>query len=101
MAEKHKVGSVSALAAGKPLSAKIEKQNIAVFMINGTVIAIEGKCPHAGGPLHKGELDGTKLSCPWHGWTYDLTSGACEEDPEVWLPTFPVQVEGDDIFVLL
>ena len=41
------------------------------------------------------------LSCPWHGWTYDLKSGVCEEDSEVRLPLFDVQIEGDDIFVLL
>ena len=101
MAEKHRVGTLSELAGGKSLSAKIGKQAIAVFMVDGAVIAAEGKCPHAGGPLHKGELSGSMLSCPWHGWTYDLKSGACEEDSEVRLPLFDVQIEGEDIFVLL
>jgi nitrite reductase/ring-hydroxylating ferredoxin subunit len=65
------------------------------------VIATNGQCPHAEGPLHEGDVDGTILTCPWHGWTFDLESGACQEDDSIILERYPVRIDGDDVFVTL
>ncbi len=97
----HRVGSLQALRAGTPTKARIDGQAIAVFMLGDDVVATNGKCPHAGGPLYQGEIDGTILTCPWHGWTYDLRTGACDEDPSLNLERYKVRVDGDDIMVLL
>lgn len=101
MAELHKVGLRSQLAENQHLAAKAGAQDIALFLVGGEVIATTGKCPHAGGPLHKGTVCAGKLSCPWHGWTYDLATGECEESDDVSLARFEVRVEGDDVFVVV
>ncbi|MGQ0697273.1 MAG: Rieske (2Fe-2S) protein [Panacagrimonas sp.] len=101
MAELHKVGLRSQLGENQHLAAKAGTRDIALFLVDGKVIATAGKCPHAGGPLHKGKVCAGKLSCPWHGWIYDLATGECEESDDVNLARFEVQLEGDDIFVVI
>jgi nitrite reductase (NADH) small subunit len=49
--------------------------------------------------LAEGELDGTTIVCPWHGWEYDITTGANLDDPSVKLGCYPVKADGDDILV--
>jgi nitrite reductase (NADH) small subunit len=101
MAEPTKVARRSALAEGEPLAVQVGEQPIALFLVDGDVVATAGKCPHAGGPLHKGSVCDGKLSCPWHGWTYDLATGECEESDDITLQRFEVRVEGDDVWVLV
>ncbi|MEH6759094.1 MAG: Rieske (2Fe-2S) protein [Parasphingorhabdus sp.] len=100
MAE-HKIGSVAAVRAGEPTKAKVDKTAIALFACGDDIVATSGRCPHAHGPLHEGEVDGTLLTCPWHGWEFDLKTGICEEDPELELQRFPVRIDGDDIWVTI
>ena len=98
---KHRVGSLAKLQGGKPLSANVDGTRVAVFLVEGEPVATTGKCPHAGGPLFTGSLCGSTLTCPWHGWSFDLKSGECEEDPEILLPFYPVSIDGDEVFVEL
>lgn len=98
-ADMMKVGELSALTADKPLRASLGSEKILIFLVNGAPVATAARCPHAHGPLHQGEVCGTVLTCPWHGWSFDLVTGECEEDPELLLTRYAVQVEGDDILV--
>ncbi|HSV70718.1 MAG TPA: Rieske (2Fe-2S) protein [Methylibium sp.] len=95
----HCVGSVAALRGGQPISASVDGRTIAIFAVDDGVVATSGTCPHAGGPLHEGEVDGKVLTCPWHGWTFNLESGVCEDDPCMKLERYAVRIEGDDILV--
>jgi 3-phenylpropionate/trans-cinnamate dioxygenase ferredoxin component len=74
----------------------------AVLLCNvaGTLYAIEDLCTHDGGELDQGELEGCKIMCPRHGAYFDVTTGAALTLPAI-LPvaTFPVKVEGDEVFV--
>lgn len=97
----HRVGSLAELRAGKAMKATIEGRKVAIFAVEDGVVATNGRCPHAQGPLHNGDVEGTVLTCPWHGWTFDLKTGVCDEDPELVLERYPVVVEGDDILVRL
>jgi nitrite reductase (NADH) small subunit len=97
----HKVGSLADLRARKSLDALVGEELIALFWVDGQVIATTGVCPHAGGPLFDGSVCGFKVSCPWHGWSFDLSTGRCDEDPDVKLPFFDVRIEGDDIVISL
>ena len=47
----------------------------AVFNVDGKFHVLDGICPHAGGPLGKGMLQGCVVTCPWHGWQFDVSSG--------------------------
>ena len=62
---------------------------------------MDGICPHSGGPLGHGALDGAILSCPYHGWEFDCRTGASAADEDVRLPTYAVRVEDGEILVEL
>jgi 3-phenylpropionate/trans-cinnamate dioxygenase ferredoxin subunit len=71
---------------------------IAVIRAGGAIYAIENECPHATNPLVEGDLVGTTLVCVYHGWRFDLGSGACLHGEEP-VRSYPVAVEGDEIVV--
>ena len=74
----------------------------AVLLCNagGNVYGIEDVCTHDGGPLDQGELMGTRIMCPRHGATFDVTTGAALTPPAVVpVATYRVRVEGDDVIV--
>ncbi|SCW34072.1 nitrite reductase (NADH) small subunit [Sphingobium faniae] len=95
----NKVGTMSELSAGKPIRATVDGEKILIFLVDDRPVATAARCPHAQGPLHQGEICGSQLICPWHGWTFNLPSGSCEEDPDLFLKTYKVECEGDDILV--
>jgi nitrite reductase/ring-hydroxylating ferredoxin subunit len=68
----------------------------AVFNVAGRVCATQAKCTHRGGPLSEGALDGSTVTCPWHGSQFDVCTGAVRRGPaREPLETYPVTVEGD------
>ena len=80
------------LGPGAGRLVEIDGKAIALFNVDGTYHAIEDHCLHAGGPLHEGPLEGRTVVCPWHGWRFDLTTGACDMNPKVCLDRYPVRV---------
>ena len=94
-----KVASKAEIPAGTGKVVEVGGKAIAVFNCDGSFYAIDNTCKHRGGPLAEGSVAGTTVSCPWHGWEYDVTSGACQMDPSIKVQTFHVTVEGDDILV--
>lgn len=101
MSNFHRVCSVSELQSKQQMEAKVGEKAIALFVVGDEFHATNALCPHANGPLAEGELDGCMLSCPWHGWTYDLKTGVSPDDPCMKLQVFEVRVEGDDLLVAL
>jgi nitrite reductase/ring-hydroxylating ferredoxin subunit len=71
---------------------EVDGRAIALFRVAGAIHAVEDTCLHAGGPLSEGALDGPTVTCPWHGWQYDVTTGACALNPLQSLERFPVRV---------
>jgi nitrite reductase/ring-hydroxylating ferredoxin subunit len=66
--------------------------------VGGVVHAIDNNCPHNGGPLGKGELHGTDIVCPWHGWRWNVTSGRNSWPGTDWrVSRVPVRIVGDEI----
>jgi nitrite reductase (NADH) small subunit len=84
-------------SSGKMIEAGGRK--LALFHSNGQFFAIDNACLHRGGPLGEGEVYGTRVVCPWHGWEYDFSTGCNVDDPSLKLTCFAVKVEGDDILV--
>ena len=74
-------------------------KDVALFKVEGKVHAIFAVCPHQGGPLAEGGIDGKVVTCPWHGWEFDVTSGACTFNDRIKVPAFRVREEGDDVYV--
>jgi nitrite reductase (NADH) small subunit len=74
-----------ALKPGQVTEIIIAGTAIAVANVDGTFRACTNTCPHAGGPMGEGSLSGAELTCPYHGWAFDLTDGACSTNPDVRL----------------
>ncbi len=68
-------------APGNAVRTQLGDTPVAVFNVEGTLFAIDATCPHAGGPLDEGEVEGGKVTCPWHGSVFDLRTGAVETPP--------------------
>jgi nitrite reductase (NADH) small subunit/3-phenylpropionate/trans-cinnamate dioxygenase ferredoxin subunit len=77
----------------------IDGKTFALANVEGKLYAINNLCLHRGGPLGQGELNGSVVTCPWHGWQYDVTTGKLVTNPAVACETYAVEVRGDDIFV--
>lgn len=101
MADFVRVASVSEIAAGQGKVIELADKTIAVFNCDGTFYAIDNTCKHQGGPLGEGDLAGTVVTCPWHGWTYDVSTGISPDDPECAVERYEVKVEGADVMVAI
>jgi len=96
-----RVGHVRDIPAGGVQIVEANGAAVAVFNVEGVLYAIDNHCPHRGGPLGEGELDGTTLTCPWHAWRWDVTTGANTNNPASRVACFPVVVESGVVFVEL
>lgn len=96
----HKVIEVNELAPGSGKVVEVSGQRIALFNIGGTFYAIGDTCTHRGGPLSEGTLEGTTITCPWHGAEFDVTTGKNLAPPAPKeVPSYEVRVEGQEVQV--
>ena len=72
---------------------------VALFKVNGEFYAIHNSCAHKSGPLGEGFLEDNVVTCPHHGWTYDITTGKCLNVPTAAVRKFQVKTEGKDVLV--
>jgi nitrite reductase (NADH) small subunit len=94
-----KAAPASALPLNTVIEAEINGTPYAIVNCAGEFRAFEGICPHAGGPLGQGNIDGGNLVCPWHAWEYDCLTGINTFDDSCILASFPIKVEGDEILI--
>ncbi len=78
---------------------QVDGRAIALANVGGKFYAINNTCLHRGGPIGQGPLQGNVVTCPWHGWQYDVISGKVNQNPAVGVDCYPVEVRGEDIFV--
>jgi nitrite reductase (NADH) small subunit/3-phenylpropionate/trans-cinnamate dioxygenase ferredoxin subunit len=93
-----KACATSDVAPGTGKQVTVEGKEIAVFNCDGTFRAVDNECPHRGGPLAEGDLEGCLVTCPWHAWQFDLTTGESVTD-DMKVCTYEVKVEGDAVLV--
>jgi nitrite reductase (NADH) small subunit len=87
-----------------PGSARVVKagdHDLALYNVDGEFYATQGQCLHLKGPLGDGDLGGPVITCPWHGWQYDVRTGENEFDRAIQLETFEVVIEDGDVKVVL
>jgi nitrite reductase (NADH) small subunit len=94
-----KVAEVDEIPQGHGKVVEIEGRAIAVFNSGGAFYAIDNTCPHKGGPLGEGVVVGNTVICPWHRWTFDVTSGRCTINPMARVACFEIKVEGNDVLI--
>lgn len=93
------LANIDELPPGAMKEVEVDGRIIALFNSDGEILAIDGICPHQGGPLAEGELSGTTVTCPWHGWQFDVKTGCTRVGPKIKQTVYKVQVEGTAIQV--
>jgi nitrite reductase/ring-hydroxylating ferredoxin subunit len=93
------VGLASEIPEGSRKIVQVDGLSIGVFHHKGKLVALRNHCLHRGGPVATGTLEGDTLTCPWHGYQYNVLSGELLVDPALRLDTYPLEVRGDEIFL--
>jgi 3-phenylpropionate/trans-cinnamate dioxygenase ferredoxin component len=100
MAEFHEVARLDEIAPGGLLRVEVGMRLVCLANVDGVIYAVDDDCPHTGGPLDEGELEGFTLTCPIHLARFDVRDGEVLRGPaRESLRTYPVRVEGARIFV--
>lgn len=84
---------------GRALTVAAGDWSVALSNVDGRFHAIENTCPHMGGPLGRGELQGEVLLCPWHAWRFDVRTGCAVANPDVRVYRFAVKLDHGRIWV--
>jgi nitrite reductase/ring-hydroxylating ferredoxin subunit len=96
-----RVAAAGELAHGEGRVVEVEGRALALFNVDGRYYAIDNVCPHRGGPLAEGDLDGRVVSCPWHAWRFDVTTGANVNNPAVKAGCYAVTEDAGAVYVQL
>lgn len=84
---------------GGCLETVVDGRIVAIFHTEEGIFALDGVCPHQGGPLGKGRLVGCSVTCPWHGWQFDVRTGGHLLNPRIIQAAIDVRLENDQILV--
>jgi glutamate synthase domain-containing protein 2/nitrite reductase/ring-hydroxylating ferredoxin subunit len=99
MKEPTKVCDLSDLQEDVGREAMVNGRPLALFLHRGQVYALDDRCPHRQGQLSQGRVHGDDAVCPLHGWNFDLETGVSPYDPRDSVPTYPVTLRGDEVYV--
>ena len=95
-----RVGKVSEVPESGAEVFDVEDRRIAVYRLEDGYYAIDDICTHDGGPLAQGDVDGDQVICPRHGARFSIKTGAALTFPAITpVDTYPVRVDGEDLFV--
>ena len=95
------VAAVEDIPPGTGRTVEVKGTWIALFNVDGLFYAVDNTCPHAGGPLGEGYLDGHIVECPWHGWRFNVKTGERPENSSITVACCPIRIEGSKIQVAL
>ncbi|HEV7226067.1 MAG TPA: Rieske 2Fe-2S domain-containing protein [Pirellulales bacterium] len=94
-----RVAHIDDCPPGAGIERVVGERIVALFNVDGTFHALDGVCPHQGGPLAQGRLCGAIVTCPWHGWQFDTRDGRHQLSQTLVQPRFEVRVENGEILV--
>jgi nitrite reductase (NADH) small subunit len=114
MSEWHDVGSLADLERNGTVIARVGGREVGVLLVDGEPRGVRNRCPHHGGPLCLGSVvprvrgapgryglaESRVLRCPWHGWEFDPSTGACLDEPSMRVAVYPVEVTDGRVRVL-
>jgi nitrite reductase/ring-hydroxylating ferredoxin subunit len=101
MGEFVRIAGVDDVKPGHSMVAEVQGKTLALFNVDGTFHVTDNTCIHRGGPLGEGDLEGSVVTCPWHGWQFNVMTGECIKSPSAKVEVYQVMVEGNDVKVLL
>src|ERR1700722_20519841 len=94
-----RVAKTEDVPSGKIYEFQVGGEAVAIANVEGKLFAINSVCPHQGGPLGEGELEGKIVTCPWHAWQCDVTSGKSVANPAVGVACYPTELRAGEVFV--
>ena len=101
MSQQLRLLPVDELQPGESREVVAEGRIFAVFNVDGQFHVLDGVCPHAGGPLGKGMLHEGVVTCPWHGWQFDVRTGQHCLNENLCHTSYKTEVIGGEITVEL
>ncbi len=93
------IAKVSDISPGSGKVVEAAGLTLAVFNVDGEFYALDNTCLHRGGPLGEGFLEGKVVTCPWHGWEYDVATGENTFDPALKVSPYKLVVKGGEVKV--
>lgn len=93
------VATLDQVPEGKAREVEVDGRIIALFHVDGVISAIDGLCPHQGGPLADGSIEGPLVYCPWHRWGFEIRTGRSMVNPTWKQTVYPVEVKGQEVWV--
>ena len=95
------VGPTADFPAGRGRMALVNGRHVAIFRLDDGYFAIDNLCLHQAGPLCDGDIDNGVVTCPWHGWSYDIRTGILVQDGKVGVSRHNTRVVDDTVQVQL
>ena len=100
-AEFVQVGRVGDFMPGRGRMVIVDGRHVALFRLGDEFHAIDNLCLHRGGPLCDGPIAEGVVTCPWHGWSYEIRTGTMVQDPRVGVSRHEVKVDGGEVSIRL
>jgi NAD(P)H-dependent nitrite reductase small subunit len=91
------VARVGDVAPGTGKTVLLGRREVALFNAGGRFYALDNTCPHQGGPLSEGWIEGETVTCPWHAWCFTMRDGKMTLGDYAQVDTFDVRIEGDEV----
>ena len=95
------VGQVSDFTPGQGRMVVVGGRDVALFRLGDEFYALDNLCLHRGGPLCDGDIDNEVVTCPWHGWSYEIKTGTMVQDPRVGVSKHEVKIDGNAVSIRL
>lgn len=94
-----KVGVVEDFPEGRGRAVSMPREKVAVFRVGRRWFALQDRCPHMGASLADGKLNGERIVCHWHGWTFELASGQGDARQWACARVYEVRVDNGEVFL--
>jgi nitrite reductase/ring-hydroxylating ferredoxin subunit len=91
------VARIEEVPSGTIKTVRAGDRQVALARIGDDFYALTNECAHLKGPIGEGRLEDCVVSCPWHGWQYDVRTGKNEFDLAIEIATYEVRVEDGDV----
>jgi len=99
MTEYVKAIAAADLGPGQGTEVSVAGKAVAIFNVGGAFYALSNTCLHRGGPLGQGFVEGSTVTCPWHNWTWDVTTGANVVNGDLKVACYATRVEDGQVLV--
>lgn len=101
MPSRYPIAKKGDIPRGEGRAFPYDDRMIAIFNDEEVYFAIDDFCPHQGASLACGYVENGTVACPWHAWRFRLSDGAWLDNPKIKVDAFPVEIEGEQIYLIV